>query len=334
MKHKTYKPHTAVLAVTYNCNSRCQMCNIWKKKFKKEIEPDVFLRLPKSLDDINISGGEPFLRNDLIKIIDNVFLASNPSKLVISTNGFLSKKIISFAKEILKKKYADRITIAISLDGIGDIHTKVRGIPNAFKLVEDTIKGLKKENFKNIGVGYTFIKGNEDEYSKVFDYAEKNGLNFGATIAHNADNYFSIENNQKVNADKVKAQTDYFINKKIKSFKKNELGKSYYMHGIAHYAKTGKALVECDAMRGSFFMDPFANIFPCNILSVSAGNLKEESFSEIWNNATSKIIRCKTKNCKTPCWMVCTAKPGIKKHWFKTGIWILKEKWNHLKTKK
>ena len=98
------------------------------------------------------------------------------------------------------------------------------------------------------------------------------------------------------------------------------------MHGISYYARTGKTLVGCDAMRGSFFLDPKGDIFPCNILSVKAGNILEKSFDEIWNSALSNIIRCKAKNCKTPCWMVCTAKPGIKKHWFKTGMWILREK--------
>lgn len=325
-RHKKYKPHTAVLAVTYNCNARCRMCNIWKKESKDEMTPSDYLKLPKSLDDINISGGEPFLRSDLLDILDNVIKRCDPSKLVISTNGFLSKRIIKISKEILKRDYADRVTIAISLDGIGDKHSEVRGIPNAFNIVNETIMGLLEINFKNIGVGFTFMDGNEDEYSKVFDYAEKNNLNFGSTIAHNADNYFSTDSNKKANAKKIENQVNYYINKKIKSFKKNELGKSYYMHGISYYANTGKTLVGCDAMRGSFFLDPKGDIFPCNILSVKAGNILEKSFDEVWNSALSNVIRCKAKNCKTPCWMVCTAKPGIKKHWFKTGMWILNNK--------
>jgi radical SAM protein with 4Fe4S-binding SPASM domain len=332
-ENKIKQPHSAVLAVTYNCNSRCRMCNIWQKKSSNEIKPEDLLRLPKSLDDINITGGEPFLRDDLIAILDNVFSRCNPSKLVISTNGFLTNKIIRIAEGILKKNYADRIIIAISLDAIGKKHDEIRGIPNAYQIVNNTIQGLKKIGFNNIGIGFTFMQGNEDEYLKVYEFSKKNNLNFGSTITHNSSNYFSTQDNKKPDFTTVQNQVDGYIKDNINSFQKASLGKCYYMHGLANYAKTGKALVSCDAMFGSFFMDPYGNIYPCNILSDIAGNILKTDFNEIWQSAQAEKIRCKTKNCPNPCWMVCTAKPGIKKHWLKAGFWMLRKKLLNFKVK-
>ena len=58
-------PVDAVLAVTYRCNARCTMCGIWSSKPVAELPPAAYARLPASLRDVNLTGGEPFLRDDL-----------------------------------------------------------------------------------------------------------------------------------------------------------------------------------------------------------------------------------------------------------------------------
>lgn len=50
----------AVLALTYRCNSRCVMCNIWKAEEIPEVEPKYLANLPASLKNACLSGGEPF----------------------------------------------------------------------------------------------------------------------------------------------------------------------------------------------------------------------------------------------------------------------------------
>jgi radical SAM protein with 4Fe4S-binding SPASM domain len=296
----------------------------------KELSPEVYGRLPKSLDDINITGGEPFLRNDILKILDVIFREVKPSRVVISTNGYLSDLIERITKEILKKNYSDRVTIAVSIDGIGKIHDEIRGIPGAFGMVKDTVSRLKKIGFKNIGAGFTFMAGNESQYEKVAEFCRAEGVNLGITVAHNSDNYFSTDSNQGTEKAEIEKQLKGEISRKIKSFKPAELGKCYYMRGMVYYVNIGRALLPCDALCGSFFMDPEGNIYPCNILSDKAGNLSGQSFQEIWEGEKAKKIRMKVKKCPTPCWMVCTAKPAIKKHWFRAGMWIAKEKIKHI----
>lgn len=319
-------PTSAVIAVTYRCNSRCKMCNIWKMESGLEMKPEDFARLPQSLNDISITGGEPFLRDDLVAIIDTILEKINPGRIVINTNGFLTERIISITKQLLSRHYREKVFISLSLDGIGQIHEEARGIPNAFELVLTTINRLKGIGFNNIGIAYTFMKGNETEYQKVYDFSKELYVNFNATIAHNADNYFSTSDNQKADGKIVREQINRTIEDKIGAISMYELGKCYYLNGLAYYAETGKQLLPCSALDDSFFMSPEGNIYPCNILAASIGNILEEKFIDLWNGEKAAAIREIVNNCPNPCWMVCTAKPAIKKHWFKTVLWILKEK--------
>ena len=76
-----------ILAVTYRCNSRCIMCDTWKHPSKKEeeIEPRDLETFPEVVR-LNITGGEPFLRDDLSDILDVV--KKRPSGRSSAQTGF------------------------------------------------------------------------------------------------------------------------------------------------------------------------------------------------------------------------------------------------------
>jgi molybdenum cofactor biosynthesis enzyme MoaA len=85
-------PIDAVLAVTYNCNSKCRICQIWRNKSTNKVDSQVYNKLPPTLKHINISGGESFLRDDLPEIISVIEEQCPSSNIIISTNGFLTQK--------------------------------------------------------------------------------------------------------------------------------------------------------------------------------------------------------------------------------------------------
>jgi len=84
---------------TFRCNSRCQMCYIWKNPTepKLEVTAETLAKLPGGFDNLNLSGGEPTLRRDLATLVDVLYpkarimeISSNglhPEKLVLSVNG-------------------------------------------------------------------------------------------------------------------------------------------------------------------------------------------------------------------------------------------------------
>ena len=72
---------------TYRCNSKCQMCYIWKNPTspKEEVTLETLAKLPNGFDNLNVSGGEPTLRTDLSEIIDIVYPKARITE--ISSNG-------------------------------------------------------------------------------------------------------------------------------------------------------------------------------------------------------------------------------------------------------
>ena len=90
-------PIDAVIAVTYRCDSRCNMCNIWKLEPGPELAPEEYRRLPRTLRDVNITGGEPFLRDDIVDLVRVIDEHCNHPRIVISTNGFQRRRIVHAA---------------------------------------------------------------------------------------------------------------------------------------------------------------------------------------------------------------------------------------------
>ena len=79
---------------TYRCNSKCSMCHIWQHPTlpKEEISLYTLEKLPSNIDNCNISGGEPTLREDLMEMVD--IMVPKSRIMEISTNGLNAGKIL------------------------------------------------------------------------------------------------------------------------------------------------------------------------------------------------------------------------------------------------
>ena len=90
------------IILTYRCNSRCSMCNVWKNPSlpEEEVSLETLAKIPDNIGTINLTGGEPTLRRDLGEIVD--LLYPKAQKFEISSNGLLPEKI-----EPIIKKYPD-----------------------------------------------------------------------------------------------------------------------------------------------------------------------------------------------------------------------------------
>ena len=110
------KKLNGTVIVTYRCNARCSMCNRYKapSKPEEEISIETIKKLPK-MYFTNITGGEPFIRTDLKDIVRELYKKSD--RIVISTNGFFTDRIIDLAKEF------PQIGIHISIEGLEKTNT-------------------------------------------------------------------------------------------------------------------------------------------------------------------------------------------------------------------
>ena len=190
------QPVDAVVAVTYRCDSRCNMCNIWQLPPGEELAPAEYRRLPATLRDVNITGGEPFLRDDIADIVRIVNERCRAPRIVISTNGFERRRIAHAAPALMK--IGRNIGIAVSLDGIGEMHDEIRGVAGGFERVIETLKQLRTLRYRNVRVAFTAQRMNVDHLGAVYDLSRQFGYQFTASVAQNSELYFSTGSNESV----------------------------------------------------------------------------------------------------------------------------------------
>ncbi len=317
-------PVDAVIAVTNRCNAQCVMCNIWKIKTNYDLPLAQLASLPTSLKDINISGGEPFLRTDIVEIIEIIRKRCPQARIILSSNGLLSSRILKVMKSVLA--IDPRIGIAISVDGKEATHNKIRGTKNASKRVLTTIEGLRYLGMKNVRLAFTATQHNVSDLTHVYDLANTYGLQFTCSIAHDSANYFRVSNNGNIDLIELEKQLSIVAQSELRTFSPKKWFRAFFYKGMLSYGQGKPRLLPCEAGIRSFFLDADGTIYPCNVLSLSMGNLDNSPFENCWNSEASNEVRRKTQACQLNCWMICTARSAIKGSIVKTGTWVLKKK--------
>ncbi len=178
------KPTTVNLLVNDICNSRCEMCNIWQQKRDIELTAK---QLGKVLSDnlysrvkyVGVSGGEPTLRPDLPELFGMICKTLPKLKGTgIITNAIRDKDVIERI-EASAKVCADRrvdFNVMVSLDGVGQIHDRVRGKDGNFDSAIRVIRDVQERMSLPLSVGCTVTKTNLWHVDELLDYCKRNGI--------------------------------------------------------------------------------------------------------------------------------------------------------------
>lgn len=309
----------ALICVTYRCNAKCHMCNIWKYPTdrRKEITVQDLKKLPGGLAFANITGGEPFLRDDIEELVKIVL--TKTKRLVISTNGYYTEKIVKLAK-----KYPN-IGVRVSIEGLPAANDELRGLKDGFDHGIRTLIELHELGLKDIGFGITVSDRNAKDLMELYHLAKWLGLEFATAATHNTY-YFHKFDNQFTQKKMVTTEFKKLVKELLKSKKPKDLFRAYFNYGLINYINGKPRLLPCEMGTDVFFMDPYGEVYPCNGMDWSMGNIKKQSFEEIWNSKQAEEVRNKVKNCPKNCWMVGSASPAMKKAKVKVGKWIVKNR--------
>ena len=306
----------ASIIVTYRCNARCQMCNIWKYPSEKEIGPGIYAKLP-FMKTVNVTGGEPFLREDLEEIIN--ILKKRTKRLVISSNGFFTDRIIG-----VFDKHRD-IGIRISIEGLPKANDELRGLADGFDHGIRSLLELRRMPIKDIGFGITVSDPNAKDLIELYWLAKFMKMEFATAAIHNSY-YFHKYDNKFERPDIAINEFKKLIKELLKSFRIKDWFRAYFNYGLINYIKGNPRLLPCEMGYDSFFLDPYGEILPCNVMEESMGNLKAQEFDEIWNSKKAYEIREKVKNCPRNCWMIGSVSQQMKKYILKPLSWIFQHK--------
>lgn len=314
----------ASIIVTYRCPMRCKMCNIWNNptKVSEEFKPELLEKLP-NVNSINITGGEPFVREDIEEIVK--ILRKKTKRIVFSTSGFFSDRILALAK-----KYPD-LGFRISIEGLSCKNDELRGRQGGFDKGLRTLLELRRMGVKDIGFGITVSNNNSDDMLNLYELNRNLKMQFATASFHNSF-YFHKYDNKVTNVDEVCANFDELIQRLMNENSPKSWFRAFFNLGLINYIKGGRRMLPCEAGSENFFVDPYGNVLPCNGMEESCwfdtmGNLHDVSdFMEIWNSEKAQQVREKVANCPKSCWMIGSASPVMKKYIGKVLPWVIKNK--------
>jgi len=322
----------ASIITTFRCNAKCNMCNIWKFPTKKEeeLDPKYYAKLPDGLR-INITGGEPTLRDD----IDEIFhiLYPKASLLELSTNGFYTEKIVALAN-----KYPN-ILIRVSLEGLPKMNDEKRGTKDGFDHALRTMLELKKTKCKNIGFSVVISQDNYQDLLYLYELCASLGVELGNSVVHNSW-YFHKEDNV-LGSEEALNQHELFVKALLTSKRegwKNKLkdyGRAYFNKSIHQRLRSDMPGYRppCGALKDFFFIDPWGNLTPCNGSKEEwiLGNLKENDFEEIMNSQRAKDILSKITQCERNCAFIVTERHDMLRRPWLPVKWVIDNKWRIMK---
>lgn len=308
-----------ILAVTYRCNAKCVMCHIWKYPSDKgkEITADALATLPRMVR-LNVTGGEPFLREDLGEILDVV--KKKARRVVVSSNGFLTQRTLQ-----VMRNHRD-VGVRISFDGVGETHDAIRGVKGAHRKSLDTLVGLKELGIKDLGIAVTISDRNAKDLVPLFELAEKHGVELATAILHNAY-YFRKEDNVIDDKEMVGREVRKLMRAYLGSAHPKNWFRAYFSKGIVDHMYGRQRSMKCTMANDSFFIDPYGDVRPCNVMDFPFGNIREKSFQEIWSGPEAAEARRRVGSCRTNCWMIGSVGHLMRRQFWKPLVWIAKGKW-------
>lgn len=328
---KTPRPMTLTFSVTNMCQSRCRTCYIWDlyrhnpEQLKKELSLAEIEKIFKSIGHVyffNISGGEPFLRQDLPEIVDLACRYLKPGVIHTPTNGIapdLIEKQTAKILEIMKKNKTNiPFTIKPSFDGIGAKHDKIRGVKGNFKKVLDTydrLNKLKKQyNNLHVGLGTVISRFNVGDIEEISAYV--NDLkpdSYISEIAEHRSELFNTDKEITPLVDDYEKAINFFSDNVRRDLKQQrrltrftQAFRLVYYNLVVKMMKEKRQVIPCYAGISNVHLDPYGGLWPCCILGYekSFGNLRDAvyDFDKIWRSKQAAQIRkfIRDKNCYCP----------------------------------
>ena len=314
------------IILTYRCNSKCSMCNIWKYPSlpEEEISLETLAKIPDHLGTINLTGGEPTLRKDLAEIVD--LLYPKAQKFEISSNGLLPEKI-----EPIIKKYPD-IKIRFSLEGNEKTNNTIRGEKNGFRTKVDGLARLKELGGTDLGFAAVIQDDNVADLVDLFRFTERNEYELSTSTLHNG---FQFHKNDNVPYDRlhVAHHIEKLIVEELKTNNVKNWFRAYLDLGLLARVLGNKRLLACKSGYECAFIDPWSDVFACNVRpDLYMGNLEVQSWQEIMSSEKALQVLQEVNQCPQNCWMVGTAKTAMRNPRFtklprlKPLAWVVQNK--------
>jgi heme b synthase len=303
---------------TKACNLRCQHCRAVPQAERSlvELNTEESFGLIDQIAEVSkpvliLSGGEPLYRQDIFDI--GAYGCGKGFRMALATNGTMIDRAV--ARRIQSTGFS---RVAISLDGaVAATHDAFRGIPGSHAKAIDGLRYLREAGV-SIQINSTIAKHNVSELPALLDMALSLGadalhifmlvpVGCGVSIADRemlpADEYERVlnwfyEQSKDVTIDlKATCAPHYFrvrAQRIVEERKQGDRSTPFVALGTQMKAAPdpggGRPLSAmtrgCLAGTAVCFVSNAGDIYPCGYLPVSAGNIRQQRFADVWARST------------------------------------------------
>lgn len=321
-----------IFFVTYGCNFRCRTCFYASYMDKtiangvQELDIDEIKKVSFNIGRLNklfISGGEPFLRQDLPEICEIFYRQNKIRMLHLPTNGWNKEVIYDYTLKVLKNCSGLCVFLSFSLDGLEDTHDEIKAMKGSFRKTIDAIQTISslKNKFKNLKLYIITVVNNRnlDEVIKLSKFVKSlpvdghgpspmRGLAYDRRLSvptpaqweHLAQELIPILKhwNKKFNSDGIKI---FLKNNRLK-----------YLYNIyAKVLKGEKLPFKCQAGNTIAVLDASGDVRLCE-LSEPLGNVRQSGYDFKKILASEKAHNLKNGLSNCTCNHACFIGPSIK----------------------
>lgn len=298
-------PMNLTFSVSYRCNSTCKTCNVWRKRvqdFSLDEYERTFHKLGRTPYWLTFSGGEPFLRPDLIDIVLASYRLCHPGIINIPTNGILVDRIVKGVERLAHGAPDAQIVINLSLDGVGEQHDLIRGVPGNYAKLLQTYEGLRKIQTPNLTLGMHSVISqlNVDQFAPLHQHIRET-LRPDSFITEIAEERIELDT---IGLDITPAPEQYsqVVEQLVQDIDDNpaegvagiaQAFRRHYYQVALRTLREQRQVLPCYAGVASAHIAPNGDVWTCCIRAEPMGNLREADYDlrPVWASQRAGELR-------------------------------------------
>ena len=293
-------PPFLILFINSICNMKCEHCFYWRSlNAKDDLKQDELVELSRSLgrvENLNLSGGEPFIRKDFAEICRQFIRHNGVRQIYVPTNGYFTDWTVEKISATLEEPTLELFAVELSLDGMPAFHDEFRVAKNSFRKAMETYDALvelqRKDPRLRIHAISTATDINMEEIRQLTTYLYER---CPAMDHHNLAIIRGDRKNPSLQGPALEQYRDLYdyIRRLWAPREQGRYGSA--VEPMLQWAKIRTIededqVIPCRAGQLSVVVYANGDVSLCEIHE-PLGNLREKSFQEIWRSAEANRLR-------------------------------------------
>lgn len=301
------RPRQLNFPVTDTCNSRCVMCDVWKVNAVDDMtleQLEEVLRQPffQDLEHVGISGGEPFLRKDLVEVVAAFCRLSKLKSLSITSHGFNHVRHRQMGPRIMEQARSRGVpfTINFSIDGVGVVHDRVRQVPGGFIKLEQTLELYRSLGAQIVGQ-CTVSKTNLHNLPDLDLYAREHGIDMIYRLATTIERLYNQDVMDTVALDRNEQSffADFLVYSGVIERTQNPARRLFYRQLVETLQTGAPRAAPCYYQNEAVLLNANGTVYQCSIVEQAIGSALTDDVEKMYFSPENRaaMARVKRETC-------------------------------------